>query len=161
MKKFKMLVALTAAMSMIFSCAVMGATSPSTSNAPAVSDSLSTANLAPTTVVTAYAAGVTSTTPDVAVVPVNAATVNYSTLAAKMLVGPTAVVFKSVAIAGTAKNVSFAVPGLANGAKVSVLGYDAATATWKKIPCKVRNGQVSFATGGCTIFSFVTDIVAP
>lgn len=161
MRKFTKVIALAAAMTMLFSTVVMAATSPTTASAPAVSDSLSTANLAPTTVVTAYCAGVESATPGVAVAPVNAATVNYSTLAAKMLVGPTAVVFKSVVLNGTAANAALAVPGLANGQKVTVLAYDLATGTWKKISCTVKNGQVSFKTGGCAIFSLVTDVVAP
>lgn len=160
MKKFTKVIAVAAAMTMLFSTVVMAATSPSTATV-AVSDSISTANLAPTTVVTAYVAGVQSTTPGVAVAPVNAATVNYSTLAAKLLVGPTAVVLKSVALNGTAKNASLAVPGLANGQKVTILAYDLATGTWKKISCKVKNGQISFKTGGSSIFSVVTDVVAP
>lgn len=160
MKKFTKVIAVAAAMTMLFSTVVMAATSPSTATV-AVSDSISTANLAPTTVVTAYVAGVESTTPGVTVAPVNAATVNYSTLAAKLLVGPTAVVLKSVTLNGTVNNASLTVPGLANGQKVTVLAYDLATGTWKKISCKVKNGQVSFKAGGSSIFSIVTDVVAP
>lgn len=114
MTKFTKVIALTAAMTMLFSTVVMAASSPSTSSAPApapvasapaVSNSVSTANLAPTTVVTAYTAGVAAETPGVAVAPVNAATVNYANLGAKILVSPTAVVFKSMTLMGDAKNV--------------------------------------------------------
>lgn len=177
MRKFTKVIAMTAAMTMLFSTVVMAATSPSTASAPAsapvvvaapaapaapsVSNSLSTANLAPTTVVTAYTAGVASETAGVAVTPVNAATVNYATLGAKILVGPTAVVFKSMTLTGDAKNVSVAVPGLANGQQVFVLAYDMATGTWKKVSCKVTNGKISFKKGGYSIFSLVSNAVAP
>ena len=171
MRKFTKVIATALAMTMLFSTVVMGASSPSTNNtpapsapvatAPAVSNSLSTAGLAPTTVVTAYTAGVASETAGVAVAPVNAATVNYATLGAKLLVGPTAVVFKSMTLTGNANNVSVAVPGLANGQQVFVLAYDLATGTWKKVSCKVKNGKISFKKGGYSIFSLVSNVVAP
>ena len=167
MRKLTKVIATALAMTMLFSTVVMGASSPSTNNtpapsapvatapaAPAVSNSLSTAGLAPTTVVTAYTAGV-------AVAPVNAATVNYATLGAKLLVGPTAVVFKSMTLTGNANNVSVAVPGLANGQQVFVLAYDLATGTWQKVSCKVKNGKISFKKGGYSIFSLVSNVVAP
>lgn len=171
MRKLTKVIATALAMTMLFSTVVMGASSPSTNNtpapsapvatAPAVSNSLSTAGLAPTTVVTAYTAGVASETAGVAVAPVNAATVNYATLGAKLLVGPTAVVFKSMTLTGNANNVSVAVPGLANGQQVFVLAYDLATGTWKKVSCKVKNGKISFKKGGYSIFSLVSNVVAP
>lgn len=173
MKKVSKIIAITAAMTMMLSTVVMAATSPSTNNtpapapapaataAPSVSDSLSTANLAPTTVVTAYTAGVVAETPGVAVAPVNAATVNYANLGAKILVGPTATVVKSMTLAGNANNVSVAVPGIANGQQVFVLAYDMTTGTWKKVSCKVKNGKVSFKKGGYSIFSLVSNAVAP
>ena len=171
MRKFTKVIATALAMTMLFSTVVMGASSPSTNNtpapsapvatAPAVSNSLSTAGLAPTTVVNAYTAGVASETAGVAVAPVNAATVNYATLGAKLLVGPTAVVFKSMTLTGNANNVSVAVPGLANGQQVFVLAYDLATGTWKKVSCKVKNGKISFKKGGYSIFSLVSNVVAP
>lgn len=171
MRKLTKVIATALAMTMLFSTVVMGASSPSTNNtpapsapvatAPAVSNSLSTAGLAPTTVVNAYTAGVASETAGVAVAPVNAATVNYATLGAKLLVGPTAVVFKSMTLTGNANNVSVAVPGLANGQQVFVLAYDLATGTWKKVSCKVKNGKISFKKGGYSIFSLVSNVVAP
>lgn len=171
MRKLTKVIATALAMTMLFSTVVMGASSPSTNNtpapsapvatAPAVSNSLSTAGLAPTTVVTAYTAGVASETAGVAVAPVNAATVNYATLGAKLLVGPTAVVFKSMTLTGNANNVSVAVPGLANGQQVFVLAYDLATGTWQKVSCKVKNGKISFKKGGYSIFSLVSNVVAP
>ena len=171
MRKLTKVIATALAMTMLFSTVVMGASSPSTNNtpapsvpvatAPAVSNSLSTAGLAPTTVVTAYTAGVASETAGVAVAPVNAATVNYATLGAKLLVGPTAVVFKSMTLTGNANNVSVAVPGLANGQQVFVLAYDLATGTWKKVSCKVKNGKISFKKGGYSVFSLVSNVVAP
>lgn len=174
MRKLTKVIATALAMTMLFSTVVMGASSPSTNNtpapsvpvatapaAPAVSNSLSTAGLAPTTVVTAYTAGVASETAGVAVAPVNAATVNYATLGAKILVGPTAVVFKSMTLTGNANNVSVAVPGVANGQQVFVLAYDLATGTWKKVSCKVKNGKISFKKGGYSIFSLVSNVVAP
>lgn len=171
MRKLTKVIATALAMTMLFSTVVMGASSPSTNNtpapsapvatAPAVSNSLSTAGLAPTTVVTAYTAGVASETAGVAVAPVNAATVNYATLGAKLLVGPTAVVFKSMTLTGNANNVSVAVPGLANGQQVFVLAYDLATGTWKKVSCKVKNGKISFKKSGYSIFSLVSNVVAP
>ena len=171
MRKLTKVIATALAMTMLFSTVVMGASSPSTNNtpapsapvatAPAVSNSLSTAGLAPTTVVTAYTAGVASETAGVAVAPVNAATVNYATLGAKLLVGPTAVVFKSMTLTGNANNVSVAVPGIANGQQVFVLAYDLATGTWKKVSCKVKNGKISFKKGGYSIFSLVSNVVAP
>ncbi len=171
MRKLTKVIATALAMTMLFSTVVMGASSPSTNNtpapsapvatAPAVSNSLSTAGLAPTTVVNAYTAGVASETAGVAVAPVNAATVNYATLGAKLLVGPTAVVFKSMTLTGNANNVSVAVPGLANGQQVFVLAYDLATGTWQKVSCKVKNGKISFKKGGYSIFSLVSNVVAP
>lgn len=171
MRKLTKVIATALAMTMLFSTVVMGASSPSTNNtpapsapvatAPAVSNSLSTAGLAPTTVVNAYTAGVASETAGVAVAPVNAATVNYATLGAKLLVGPTAVVFKSMTLTGNANNVSVAVPGLANGQQVFVLAYDLATGTWKKVSCKVKNGKISFKKGGYSVFSLVSNVVAP
>ena len=171
MRKLTKVIATALAMTMLFSTVVMGASSPSTNNtpapsapvatAPAVSNSLSTAGLAPTTVVTAYTAGVASETAGVAVAPVNAATVNYATLGAKLLVGPTAVVFKSMTLTGNANNVSVAVPGIANGQQVFVLAYDLATGTWKKVSCKVKNGKISFKKSGYSIFSLVSNVVAP
>ena len=171
MRKLTKVIATALAMTMLFSTVVMGASSPSTNNtpapsapvatAPAVSNSLSTAGLAPTTVVTAYTAGVASETAGVAVAPVNAATVNYATLGAKLLVGPTAVVFKSMTLTGNANNVSVAVPGIANGQQVFVLAYDLATGTWKKVSCKVKNGKISFKKGGYSVFSLVSNVVAP
>ena len=174
MRKLTKVIATALAMTMLFSTVVMGASSQSTNNtpapsapvatapaAPAVSNSLSTAGLAPTTVVTAYTAGVASETAGVAVAPVNAATVNYATLGAKLLVGPTAVVFKSMTLTGNANNVSVAVPGLANGQQVFVLAYDLATGTWKKVSCKVKNGKISFKKGGYSVFSLVSNVVAP
>ena len=171
MRKLTKVIATALAMTMLFSTVVMGASSPSTNNtpapsapvatAPAVSNSLSTAGLAPTTVVTAYTAGVASETAGVAVAPVNAATVNYATLGAKLLVGPTAVVFKSMTLTGNANNVSVAVPGVANGQQVFVLAYDLATGTWKKVSCKVKNGKISFKKSGYSIFSLVSNVVAP
>ena len=171
MRKLTKVIATALAMTMLFSTVVMGASSPSTNNtpapsapvatAPAVSNSLSTAGLAPTTVVNAYTAGVASETAGVAVAPVNAATVNYATLGAKLLVGPTAVVFKSMTLTGNANNVSVAVPGVANGQQVFVLAYDLATGTWKKVSCKVKNGKISFKKGGYSIFSLVSNVVAP
>ena len=171
MRKLTKVIATALAMTMLFSTVVMGASSPSTNNtpapsapvatAPAVSNSLSTAGLAPTTVVTAYTAGVASETAGVAVAPVNAATVNYATLGAKLLVGPTAVVFKSMTLTGNANNVSVAVPGLANGQQVFVLAYDLATGTWQKVSCKVKNGKISFKKGGYSVFSLVSNVVAP
>lgn len=171
MRKLTKVIATALAMTMLFSTVVMGASSPSTNNtpapsapvatAPAVSNSLSTAGLAPTTVVNAYTAGVASETAGVAVAPVNAATVNYATLGAKLLVGPTAVVFKSMTLTGNANNVSVAVPGLANGQQVFVLAYDLATGTWKKVSCKVKNGKISFKKSGYSIFSLVSNVVAP
>ena len=171
MRKLTKVIATALAMTMLFSTVVMGASSPSTNNtpapsapvatAPAVSNSLSTSGLAPTTVVNAYTAGVASETAGVAVAPVNAATVNYATLGAKLLVGPTAVVFKSVTLTGNANNVSVAVPGLANGQQVFVLAYDLATGTWKKVSCKVKNGKISFKKGEYSTFSLVSNVVAP
>lgn len=171
MRKLTKVIATALAMTMLFSTVVMGASSPSTNNtpapsapvatAPAVSNSLSTAGLAPTTVVNAYTAGVASETAGVAVAPVNAATVNYASLGAKLLVGPTAVVFKSMTLTGNANNVSVAVPGLANGQQVFVLAYDLATGTWKKVSCKVKNGKISFKKGGYSVFSLVSNVVAP
>lgn len=171
MRKLTKVIATALAMTMLFSTVVMGASSPSTNNtpapsapvatAPAVSNSLSTAGLAPTTVVNAYTAGVASETAGVAVAPVNAATVNYATLGAKLLVGPTAVVFKSMTLTGNANNVSVAVPGIANGQQVFVLAYDLATGTWKKVSCKVKNGKISFKKGGYSVFSLVSNVVAP
>ena len=171
MRKLTKVIATALAMTMLFSTVVMGASSPSTNNtpapsapvatAPAVSNSLSTAGLAPTTVVNAYTAGVASETAGVAVAPVNAATVNYATLGAKLLVGPTAVVFKSMTLTGNANNVSVAVPGVANGQQVFVLAYDLATGTWKKVSCKVKNGKISFKKGGYSVFSLVSNVVAP
>lgn len=171
MRKLTKVIATALAMTMLFSTVVMGASSPSTNNtpapsapvatAPAVSNSLSTAGLAPTTVVTTYTAGVASETAGVAVAPVNAATVNYATLGAKLLVGPTAVVFKSMTLTGNANNVSVAVPGVANGQQVFVLAYDLATGTWKKVSCKVKNGKISFKKGGYSVFSLVSNVVAP
>ena len=174
MRKLTKVIATALAMTMLFSTVVMGASSPSTNNTPApsapvatapavpaVSNSLSTAGLAPTTVVNAYTAGVASETAGVAVAPVNAATVNYATLGAKLLVGPTAVVFKSMTLTGNANNVSVAVPGLANGQQVFVLAYDLATGTWKKVSCKVKNGKISFKKGGYSVFSLVSNVVAP
>ena len=171
MRKLTKVIATALAMTMLFSTVVMGASSPSTNNtpapsapvatAPAVSNSLSTAGLAPTTVVTAYTAGVASETAGVAVAPVNAATVNYATLGAKLLVGPTAVVFKSMTLTGNANNVSVAVPGIANGQQVFVLAYDLATGTWKKVSCKVKNGKISFKKSGYSVFSLVSNVVAP
>lgn len=174
MRKLTKVIATALAMTMLFSTVVMGASSPSTNNtpapsapvatalaAPAVSNSLSTAGLAPTTVVTSYTAGVASETAGVAVAPVNAATVNYATLGAKLLVGPTAVVFKSMTLTGNANNVSVAVPGLANGQQVFVLAYDLATGTWKKVSCKVKNGKISFKKGEYSTFSLVSNVVAP
>ena len=171
MRKLTKVIATALAMTMLFSTVVMGASSPSTNNtpapsapvatAPAVSNSLSTAGLAPTTVVNAYTAGVASETAGVAVAPVNTETVHYDTLGAKLLVGPTAVVFKSMTLTGNANNVSVAVPGLANGQQVFVLAYDLATGTWKKVSCKVKNGKISFKKGGYSVFSLVSNVVAP
>jgi len=193
MKKFTKVIALTAAMTMLFSTVVMADcgssssgssctttyvqteshetttstpapvyTAPvATTTAPAATDSLSTANCAPTTVMNAYTAGVATGSADLAVAPVNAATVDYANLGAKILVSPTATVFKSVTLVGNAKNVSLAVPGLTKGQKVYVLAYDMATGTWKKISCKVTNGKITFKKGDAAIFSLVSDVMAP
>ena len=64
-------------------------------------------------------------------------------------------------LTGNANNVSVAVPGLANGQQVFVLAYDLATGTWKKVSCKVKNGKISFKKGGYSIFSLVSNVVAP
>ena len=181
MRKFYKLIALMTALTMLFSTAVMASCSPTSSQTTkkhkssdtdvynpnwgrAIEGVPSTANtvaqealaLAP-----AYTAGVASLTAGVNVAPVNLATVNYATLGAKILVSPTAVVYKSLILDGNAKNVAIAVPGVTKGQKVAVLAYDMSTATWKKINCKVADGQVSFNKGADLIFSVVVDVVAP
>ena len=125
MRKFTKVIALATALTMLFGTVVMASSSPSTQETNpnwgrAVEGVATTSNTQATVAqeaaapAPAYAAGVESATPGVAVAPVNAATVNYANLAAKLLISPTAVVFKSAVINGNAKNVSLSVAGLAN-----------------------------------------------
>lgn len=109
----------------------------------------------------AYAVGLSAITAGTTVGPVNAATVNYANLAAKLLVSPSAEVYKTVTLSGNSSNVTLAVQGLANGQKVTILAYDLATGTWKKISATVKNGNVSFARGNSTVFSIVVDMMNP
>lgn len=173
MKKFTKFIALTTAMTMLFGVVVYAGPSQTTTSNSSESKSAKTTTSAPSTTNTvatvaqdakapapAYAAGVTASE-GVAVAPVNAATVNYATLGAKLLVSPTAVVYKSVVLTGDAKNVTLNVAGLAKGTPVYVLAYDLATGTWKKISCKANNGKVTFKKSGYSIFSLVVDVVAP
>jgi len=172
MRKFTKVIALTAALTMLLSTVVMAAGSSTTTETNpnwgrAVEGVATTTNTQATVAqqaaapAPAYTVGVTSTTPGETVAPVNAATVNYANLAAKLLVSPTAVVYKSAVISGNSKNVSLSVAGLANGQKVTVLAYDLATGTWKKISATVKNGTVTFKKGNSTIFSLVVDVMAP
>lgn len=137
----------------------------SNSNQAAVSEPVTqVATAAPSELIAVdplYSQGITTTTSGTVVGPVNAAIVNYANLAAKLLVGPSAVVYKSATVSGNSKNVTLSVIGLANGQKVTVLAYDLATGTWKKISAIVKNGDVTFERNNSTIFSIVVDNMAP
>ena len=170
MKKFTKFIALTTAMTMLFGVVVYAGPSQTTTSNSSESKSAKTTTSAPSTTNTvatvaqdakapapAYAAGVTASE-GVAVAPVNAATVNYATLGAKLLVSPTAVVYKSVVLTGDAKNVTLNVAGLAipvPPAKAKKLidgGYDGKVVTFGIRPEDVYDSEMFIETSPQSVF---------